>query len=72
MDVTLLVSAVGTAGEIGAAIASGYLLYLTQQAGYLALLRRAAKMNRDLKRKHQSVDEALTLESLNWEDQWKK
>ena len=72
MDVELIVSVIGTAGEIGAAIASGYLLYLTQQAGYLALLRRAAKMNRDLKRKHQSVDEALTLESLNWEDQWKK
>ena len=72
MDVELIVSVIGTVGEIGAAIASGYLLYLTQQAGYLALLRRAAKMNRDLKRKHQSVDEALTLESLNWEDQWKK
>ena len=72
MDVELIVSVIGTAGEIGAAIASGYLLYLTQQAGYLALLRKAAKLNRDLKRKHQSVDEALTMESMNWEDVWKR
>ncbi len=72
MDVELIVSVIGTVGEIGAAIASGYLLYLTQQAGYLALLRRAAKMNRDLKRKHQSVDEALTLQSMDWVEEWKK
>ena len=72
MDVELIVSVIGTVGEIGAAIASGYLLYLTQQAGYLALLRRAAKMNRGLKRKHQSVDEALTLQSMDWVEEWKK
>ena len=72
MDVELIVSVIGTVGEIGAAIASGYLLYLTQQAGYLALLRRAARMNRDLKRKHQSVDEALTLQSMDWVEEWKK
>ena len=72
MDVELIVSVIGTAGEIGAAIASGYLLLLTQRAGYLALLRKAAKLNRDLKRKHQAVDEALTMESMNWEDVWKR
>ena len=72
MDLELAISIVGAAGELGAAVASGCLLLLTQRAGYLALLRRAAKMNRDLKRKHQSVDEALTMESMNWEDVWKR
>ena len=72
MDVELIVSVIGTAGEIGAAIASGYLLLLTQRAGYLALLRKAAKMNRELRRKRQSVDPALTMESLDWESVWKK
>ncbi len=72
LDPETIAVVVGAIGEVGAAIASGYLLYLTQQAGYLTMLRKAAKMNRALRQKGAKVDEALTLESMDWETLWRK
>ena len=72
LDLETIAVIVGAIGEVGAAIASGYLLYLTQQAGYLTMLRKAAKMNRALRQKGAKVDEALTLESMDWETLWRK
>ena len=60
----------GAVGEVMAGVTSAYLLWLTHEAGYLEMLRRASKTNRALRRKGASVDRALTLqneETQTWE-----